>query len=103
MIKVSVFYPAGAGKRFDLAYYLDRHTPMIEQRFGPACRRIEIERGVVGIQPPPEPTYVVVAHLVFDSIPDFQAAFAPHADEIMADIPRYTDIEPVIQISEILR
>jgi len=32
----------------------------------------------------------------------FQAGFGPHAKEIMADIPNYTDLTPVIQISEVL-
>jgi len=31
----------------------------------------------------------------------FQAAFGPHAKEIMADIPNYTSVQPVIQISEV--
>ena len=30
----------------------------------------------------------------------FQAAFAPHAATIMGDIPNYTNVQPVIQISE---
>jgi uncharacterized protein (TIGR02118 family) len=32
----------------------------------------------------------------------FQAGFGPHAQEIMADIPNYTDLTPVIQISEVV-
>jgi len=31
----------------------------------------------------------------------FQNAFAPHAAEILADIPNYTTIQPVIQFSEV--
>lgn len=31
-----------------------------------------------------------------------QAGFGPHAQEIMADIPNYTDLSPVIQISEVV-
>lgn len=37
----------------------------------------------------------------FDSVEAFQAAFAPHADAIFADVPKYTDIQPVIQISDV--
>ncbi len=32
----------------------------------------------------------------------FQGGFGPHAQEIMADIPNYTDLSPVIQISEVV-
>ena len=30
------------------------------------------------------------------------AGFGPHAQEIMADIPNYADLAPVIQISEVV-
>jgi len=45
---------------------------------------------------------VVVAHLHCDSIDDFQRGFGPHTQEIMGDIPNYTDQAPVVQISEVL-
>ena len=31
----------------------------------------------------------------------FEAAFLPHAQELLADVPNYTNIQPVIQISEV--
>jgi uncharacterized protein (TIGR02118 family) len=42
-----------------------------------------------------------MGHLYFDSAQAFETAFAPHAQAIMADIPNYTDIQPVIQVSEV--
>ncbi len=39
--------------------------------------------------------------MLFESVASFQAAFAPHAQAILADIPKFTDIQPVIQISEV--
>jgi uncharacterized protein (TIGR02118 family) len=32
----------------------------------------------------------------------FQAAFGPHAKEILGDIRNYTDLKPVTQISEVV-
>jgi uncharacterized protein (TIGR02118 family) len=32
----------------------------------------------------------------------FQNGFGPHAQEILADIPNYTDATPVVQISEVV-
>ncbi|MET0506685.1 MAG: EthD family reductase, partial [Burkholderiaceae bacterium] len=32
----------------------------------------------------------------------FQSAFGPHAGEILGDIPNYTDLQPVIQLSEVV-
>jgi uncharacterized protein (TIGR02118 family) len=42
-----------------------------------------------------------LAHLAFDSVDAFQAAFGPHAAAIMGDIPNYTNVQPVVQISEV--
>jgi uncharacterized protein (TIGR02118 family) len=42
-----------------------------------------------------------MCHLLFDSVDRFQASFGAHAPEIMADIPNYTNIQPIIQISEV--
>jgi uncharacterized protein (TIGR02118 family) len=43
-----------------------------------------------------------MCHIFCDSIEAFQASFGPHAQEIMGDIPNYTDQTPVIQISEVV-
>ena len=40
-------------------------------------------------------------HVDFDSVEAFQAAYGPHAEALMGDIPNYTDIQPTIQISEV--
>jgi len=38
---------------------------------------------------------------LFDSVQAYQASFAPHAQEILEDIPKYTNSEPLIQIGEV--
>ena len=43
-----------------------------------------------------------MCHIFCDSVEAFQGGFGPHADEIMADIPNYTDLAPVIQISDVV-
>jgi uncharacterized protein (TIGR02118 family) len=42
-----------------------------------------------------------MGHLYFGSVAEFQAAFGPHTTAIMADVPNYTNIQPVIQVSEV--
>ncbi|MDX9786239.1 MAG: EthD family reductase [Desulfobacterales bacterium] len=101
MIKVSVFYPNEEGKKFDMDYYCHKHIPMVQQKLGAACKRVEIEQGLGGAAPGSRPMYCAMGHLYFDSVAAYQSAFEPHAEAMMADIPNYTDIQPVIQISEI--
>lgn len=101
MIKVSVMYPNADDCRFDMGYYTSSHIPLVESKLGAACRRIEIDEGVSSAAPGSKPPYVVAAHLFFDSVAAFEQAFGPHAETIMGDIPNYTNVEPVVQISEI--
>lgn len=102
MIKVTVLYPNTDGCRFDFEYYCSRHMPMVRDKLGDACRGIAVERGLSGDTPGSSPRYIAMAHLFFDSVEAFQNAFGPHADEIMSDIPNYTDVAPVLEIGEVL-
>lgn len=101
MIKVSVLYPQQQGGQFDMGYYLDRHVPMARQKLGAACRRVTVEKGLGGAAPDSAPAYAVMAHLYFESLDAFQAAFLPHVAAIEADVPNYTNLKPVVQISEV--
>ncbi len=102
MIKVSVMYPNTPGARFDHGYYRDTHMPLVKARTGDACLFYTVDKGLAGSGPGDPATYVGMCHLYFDSVESFQTAFGPHAKEIMADIPNYTDLAPVIQISEVV-
>jgi uncharacterized protein (TIGR02118 family) len=100
MITVSVLY-ANTGAAFDIDYYVTKHMPMVREKLGPALRHSSAEQGLAGGTPDAPAPYVALCHLGFDSVEAFQAAFAPHADEIFADVPNYTTIEPTFQISEV--
>lgn len=99
MIRVTVLYPATAGKRFDLDYYTGKHIPMVKERLGAALRSAEVYVGLPGGGGAPAP-FVATTHLHFDSMPAFQAAFGPHAREVMGDLPNYSDITPQLVIEE---
>ncbi len=101
MINVSVQYPRRDGAKFDMEYYCAKHIPLLRERYGSALKDVTVLQGMVGgLGDGPSPN-VASAHLVFDSVEDFQAAFRPHAEEILADVANYTDISPVLEISEI--
>jgi uncharacterized protein (TIGR02118 family) len=102
MIKVSVMYPYNAGARFDHAYYRDKHMPLVKARMGAYCKYYTVDKGLAGGTPDAPPTYVGMCHIFCDSVEAFQAGFGPHSKEILADIPNYTDLQPVIQISEVV-
>ena len=102
MIKVSVFYAAGPDKHFDMDYYCSRHIPLVQRLCGAALKGAAVEKGLAGAAPDSVPTFAALGHLVFESVHAFQASFGPHTSEILADVQNYTNIQPVIQISEIM-
>lgn len=99
MIKVTVLYPNTDGSRFDMGYYLEKHCPMVGSKLGEACKGFGVEEGIAGAAPGTTPAFKVIFFALFESVEAFQAAFGPHAAEIMGDIPNYTDLQPIIQIS----
>lgn len=101
MIKVSVMYPNNEGSTFDMAYYCDKHMPMVRQKLGAALKGVAVEQGLAGPLPGSPPPFLALGHLLFESVEAFQASFGPHAQAIMADIPNYTNTQPTIQISEV--
>lgn len=102
MIKISVLYPAGKDTHFDMKYYLETHITLVKTLLGEPCRKVSVEKGVTGTEPGSIPEFITMGHLHFDSIEDFQKAFAPHANVIGNDIKNFTNVVPKIQISEVV-
>jgi uncharacterized protein (TIGR02118 family) len=101
MIKVSVLYPSGVDNTFDMDYYLNRHVPLVLAKLGQPCKGVAVEQGLGGMPPGSPPAFSAMGHLYFDSVEAFQTAFGPHADELMGDIPNFTNVQPTIQVSEV--
>jgi len=66
-----------------------------------ALKAMTVDHGLAGGQPGTEAAYRVITTLRFDSVDAYQKAFMPHAAEIQGDIPRFTNIAPTVQISEV--
>ncbi len=101
MIKVTVLYASGEGKKFDMDYYVNKHIPMVKGLFAGALKLTAIDKGIAGGVPGAPAPFVVICYLYFDTISDFQNAMTASGSKIRADIPKFTNIQPVIQISEV--
>jgi len=102
MIKATVLYPNEEGKHFDFSYYTKKHVPMVKRLLGEACKKAEVEKGISGATPGSAPANTIIGYLYFDTIENFQNSFGPNAEEIISDVKNFTDINPVLQISEII-
>tara|TARA_B100000315_G_scaffold245352_1_gene271114 strand:- start:762 stop:1073 length:312 start_codon:yes stop_codon:yes gene_type:complete len=101
MIRVSVFYPNGSKVKFDHEYYAGQHLDLVKDRLGSKLVSSESNKGLGGGIPGSPAPFVAVGHLVFNSMEDFQSAFGQHGQELMGDIPNFTNVEPQVQVSEI--
>ncbi len=101
MFRVSVMYPNQEGKKFDHQYYATTHFNLVKERFNPhGLVSCDIDTGLAGGTPGSDAPFVSIGTLLFNTMDDLQAAFAV-AQDVMADVPNFTDIEPQLQISEI--
>ncbi len=103
MIKVTLLYPGGEGNTFDMDYYADKHMPMVARLLGKSLKKFTIDKGIAGRTPDEPVPYMAIGYLYFDTLSDYQTAFGPVAQKIVGDIPNYTNTQPVLQISEVLK
>lgn len=101
MIKLSVFYPYSEGKNFNMDYYYNNHVPMVSNILGDSLRGMTIDKGLNGGISGAKLPYMAIGNMFFDSVDDMQTIFAS-ADQIMKDIPNFTNIEPLFQVSEVI-
>ncbi len=103
LTKVCVMYPYAEGKTFDMDYYEIKHMPMVAGFLGSNLVKYTIEKGIAsGIPNQPLP-FMAIGTFYVKSLSDYQAAIGPNRDAIRADFPKYTNISPVILVSEVVK
>lgn len=94
MIRVSVLYPSGEGTTFNHDYYRTTHVPLVAKAWNPVGT--QIDKVISG-------PHEAAVHMTFDSLEAFQGAMgSPLTGDVMADVQNYTNIAPVMQVSEII-
>ena len=102
MIRLTILYPNSEDAYFDMDYYQNKHIEMVKEKCGDALKGCSVEQGLGGAAPGSEPPYVVIARLDVESMDDFIAYVAPHDPDFAADVPNFTNIQPVIQLCEVV-
>ena len=102
MIRVTALYRNAEGKHFDFDYYVNTHLPLARKRLSEfGLQKAEVLRGIEATDGGPAP-YVCIALVEFSSLEGLKRGMEAHMEELLADVPNYTNIEPEIQINEIL-
>ena len=99
-ITVTVMYPNTPGSKFDMEYYMGSHFDLVGKLWGPKLKSARVIKGVATPDPDTPPPFQVIAILEFESTEDLQAAMDEHGEEVMGDVPNFTDLTPTVQISE---
>jgi uncharacterized protein (TIGR02118 family) len=103
LIKISIMYPFAEGKTFNMEYYETKHMPMVAGYLGSNLVKYTIEKGLAsGIPNQPLP-YMAIGTFYVKRLDDYQAAIGPKRDAIRADFANYTNIAPVILVSEVVK
>ena len=98
MYYVTVMYPNRDDVKFDFDYYTSKHIPMVSQLLD---AKIEVCKGIDSLAGTPSPLRCT-ARIRVNSLEQFQAAMAEHGARIMGDIPNYCNVQPTVQIDEVL-
>ena len=101
MICVSVLYPNTGD--FDMDYYLSNHMALVHKLLDPiGLVRTEVDQGIGTAEPNAPAPYIAIGHMVFDTLENMQKALQEHDPALAADVPNFTEIQPIFQISKML-
>lgn len=103
LIKITVMYPFAEGKTFNMEYYETKHMPMVAGFLGANLVKYTIEKGLANGMPDQPLPYMAIGVFYVKSLSEYQAAIAPNRDAIRADFANYTNVIPVILVSEVVR
>lgn len=101
LFKVAILYPNGEGKTFDMDYYKNKHMPMVAGFLGKNLKFYEIDKGIAGRTPNDKVPYLAVGYFYIKDVAEYNKAIAQNRDAVISDFKNYTNIQPVIQISEV--
>jgi uncharacterized protein (TIGR02118 family) len=93
-------YPNEEGVKFDLEYYRTTHMDLVKKHlkaFG--LVKTSVDKGISGGGDQPAP-YVCVGNLYFESQEGYDKGMAEAASILRGDIPNFTNVTPIRQISE---
>jgi uncharacterized protein (TIGR02118 family) len=103
MIRLQAFYPSTKDGYFDHDYYVNRHAPVVHSLLDPlGLVGFEVSRGLESMEGDEAP-YTCVVTATFESREAMDKGFSGERRErLLNDIPNFTDVAPIIQVSEVL-
>jgi uncharacterized protein (TIGR02118 family) len=102
MYKISVMYPAQKDSNFDVDYYCTKHLGLVEKYMKPfGLIKFEIVKGISG-GGDSSPPFAYIGNMYFETLDGYEKAIAASKGVLRSDIPKFTNVTPIRQISEVL-
>jgi len=100
MVRIAVMFPNVQEKHFDADYYRNKHLPLVKEKYSQhGLQAVQIDTALTTSGKHAAP-YVAIGYMLFESINQFMQAFEADGKSLMDDIVNFTDIEPIVQISQ---
>lgn len=61
---------------------------------------VDLRAGMAGATPDSPPEYAMICNLSFGTIEELSNALATHGSELTGDIKNFTNVQPIMQISQ---
>jgi len=74
---------------------------MVAGFIGKNLRFYEIDKGIAGRAPNDKVPFLVIGYFYINDIAEYNKAIVQNRDAVVSDFKNYTNIQPVVQISEI--
>jgi uncharacterized protein (TIGR02118 family) len=103
LIKVSIMYPYAEGKTFNMEYYETKHMPMVAKFLGSNLIKYTIDKGVASGIPNTPLSYMAIGSFYVKDLAAYNSAIAPNIAAIRSDFANYTNVAPIILVSEVVR
>ncbi|OLN86556.1 hypothetical protein CCHL11_08522 [Colletotrichum chlorophyti] len=103
-ITITVVFPNEADAKYDIDYYVNKHMPLIQERWGQygvkSWSVTKFQNGADGSAP----LYAFGSTVSWDNLDQIKSAFAgPEAAEIMGDVSNFSNKQPIFLTGEVLR
>ena len=97
---LQVLYPVSDSTNFDYEYYFNTHMKIVEETLGEFIKSRLVTKGLAG-GPDATAGYYAIATMVFENKKSLDAALS-NSETALADIPNFTNTQPVMLIGEVV-
>jgi uncharacterized protein (TIGR02118 family) len=103
MFNISFLYEKKEGAVFNEDYFINTHIPMVLKLLSDkrGFKGVSVEVGLDIKEPNLASPFIAICQYYYDTIENFMNEYSYHENKISGDLVNYSDVKPIIQISQI--